>query len=89
MIARTPVVNAISNLKMIQNSLDSTYVIWQCNIFKIENALVYHALSKILMDTDLYVYVKQKNSTHDDQAAYFMVMQATEIKSEAAELTPR
>ena len=50
------------NLKLTQECLDTVYLSEQCDAFKI-NALAYWILSKIVMDTDAYVYVKQEKST--------------------------
>ena len=64
MIARAHIVNGKSNLKFNQKSLDRVYH-YQCDTFKIDNALVYHVLLKMFMKTDAHVYMKQKKSTKD------------------------
>ena len=56
-IIRALIVDVKSSLKITQDGLDREYVDWQCDTFKIDNALVYHILSNIFMDTDAYVYV--------------------------------
>ena len=63
MIGRTPIVNAKLNFKFSQDCLDRVYFDYQGDTFKIENIFKYQILSKIFMDTDLYVYVKQRKST--------------------------
>ena len=60
MIAKAPIVNKKLNLKLTQVSLDRAYPDHQYDIFKINNALVYQILSKVFMDMDKYVYMKQK-----------------------------
>ena len=42
------------NLKQTQDWLDTRCVDIQCNTFKIDNALVYHILSKIFTDMSAY-----------------------------------
>ena len=59
-IARDPIINSRSSLKLSQDSLDRAYLDHQCDTFNIDNALVYQILSNIFMDMDAYVYVKQK-----------------------------
>ena len=54
MIARAPIVNLKSNLKLNQETLDRDYLEYQCGRFKIDKALVYQILSKVFMDTDMY-----------------------------------
>ena len=56
-------------------------------MFKIENALVYQIFSKVFMDMDAYVHVKQMKNLQDGQAVYFAIhkqfllaRQATEVK---------
>ena len=73
MIARAPIVDTWSNLNMNQESLDNVYLHYQCDAFKINNALAYQILSKVFTDTVAYVYVKQKKSTQDSQAVFFNV----------------
>ena len=51
MIAQVLIVD-MSNLKKTQDCLDRAYVSWQCDVFKIDNSLVYHIISKIFMDKD-------------------------------------
>ena len=74
MIARAPIVDAKSNLKMTQDSLDRAYVSWQCNTFKVVKALVYHILSKIFMDMDAYVYMRQRKSRLDFELCSLMTI---------------
>ena len=45
------------------------------NTFKIDNALVYHVLSKILTDMDAYTSMKYRKIMQDDQPVYFDVHQ--------------
>ena len=58
MIARAPIINSRTNLKLSQDSLNRVYLDEQCDTYKIDNALVYQILSKMFMDMDAYVYVK-------------------------------
>ena len=66
MISRAPIVDLKSNLKLSQEALDRIYLDCQCDTFKIENALVYQILSKVFMDMDAYVKVKQRKKMQDD-----------------------
>ena len=59
MIARAPIDETKSNPKQTHDYLNRAYVIWQCDVFKINNALVYYILSKVFMDTEAYVYMKK------------------------------
>ena len=59
-IARAPIIDARSNLKMTQETLDRTYLSHEVDTFKIVNAMVYQILSKIFTDMDVYVYMKQR-----------------------------
>ena len=73
MITRAPIVNSKTNLKLNQESLDRIYLNHQCCTFKTDNALVYQILLKVLMDTDNYVYIKQRKGLQDCQAVFFDV----------------
>ena len=57
MIDRAPIVHAMLNLKMTKHYLDIVSVSWQSDTYKIDNTSMHHILSKIFMDTDIYVYV--------------------------------
>ena len=70
MFARAPSVHAISNFKKTWDSLERSYVHWQCGTFKIDNTWVYQLLSKIFTDINL-VNVKQTKRTKDGQAVFF------------------
>ena len=69
-VARAPIVDSRLNLKLNQENLDKAYL-HQCDTFKINNALVYQILSKMFMNKDAYVYVKQRKGMQDSQAVYF------------------
>ena len=71
MIAWAPIVDARSNFGLNKDSLDRVYLDHQCDIFKIDNAMVYQILSKVLTDMDAFVYLKQRKAMHDGQAAFF------------------
>ena len=71
MIARSPIDDARLYLKQTQNWLDTSYVNIYCNMFKIDNSLVYHILVIIFMDMNLYVYMKQRKSTQNSWTLYF------------------
>ena len=73
MIARAPIVDAKTNLKMVQDSLDRAYLSYQCDTFKIDNALVYQILTKMFMDMDTYVDMKGRKGIQYDQAVFFDV----------------
>ena len=73
MITRAPIVDGKLNYKLTQDVLDRAYPDYWCDTFKINNILVYQTLSKIFIDTDAYIYVKQKKSTQDSQAVFFNV----------------
>ena len=49
MIARVPIIDSKMNLKLSQESLHRVYLDHQCGIFKIDNALMYKILLKLLM----------------------------------------
>ena len=66
-ITRASIVDSRLNLKLNQESLDRAYLEPQCNKFKINNALMYHILSKMSMDMDTYIYMKQKKETQYGQ----------------------
>ena len=59
MIARAPVVKAKLNLRLTQECLDRVHLC-EHDRFKIDNASMYHILSKLLMDTSAYISVKQR-----------------------------
>ena len=63
-IARAPIVNASSNLKVSQDVLDRAYLSLQADTLKIDNAMVYQMLSKMFSDSETFVYVKQIKSTY-------------------------
>ena len=71
MIDRAPIVKLMSNLRMTQDMLDRAYFSYQCDIFKIDNALVYHILSNMLTDMYACVYMKQRRGIQDGQAVFF------------------
>ena len=58
MIARASIVDSKMNLKINQESLYRVYLDYQCDTFKINNALVYQIVLKVFMDMDSYVYMK-------------------------------
>ena len=60
MIARAPIFDLKSNLNMTQETLDKTYLSYQVDAFKIDNALVCQILFKLFTDMDAYVYAKQR-----------------------------
>ena len=62
MIAIAPIVDKWSNFKLSQDCLERVYFDYQCDTFKIDNALVYQILLKICMDMDAYVCMKQRKS---------------------------
>ena len=66
MVARAHVVDAMSNFKMTQVASNRIYLYYQCDTFRIYTVLVYWNRSKIFMDMDAYVYMKQKKSIQDD-----------------------
>ena len=74
MIARAPIIDTKSDLKMTQDGLNKTYVSWQCDTIKVDNALVHQILSKIFMDMDAYVNLQQRKY-HYGQTVYFDVHQ--------------
>ena len=59
MIAKAPIGDAKLNFKMTQDSLDRVYLEYQCDTFKIDNALVNQIRLMVFMDTDAHVNVKQ------------------------------
>ena len=59
-IARAPILGAKSSLKKTQGCLDTSYLNWLYDTFTISNAFVYHIFSMIFIDTDAYLYVKQR-----------------------------
>ena len=63
MIARASIVDARSNLRLNQDSLDRVYLDHQADALKIDNATLYQFISKVLTDMDTYVYVKKKKTT--------------------------
>ena len=62
MIAIAPIVDKWSNFKLSQDCLERVYFDYQCDTFKIDNALVYQILLKTCMDMDAYVCMKQRKS---------------------------
>ena len=70
MITITPIFNKKSNFRLTQDSLDKAYFNYQCDSFKINNALVYQIFSKIT-DLEAYVCVKQRKSMQDHWAVFF------------------
>ena len=60
MTARVPTVEAKSNLTLTQECLYIVYLSYLFDALKIDNALVYHILSKAFTNMDAYVYMKQK-----------------------------
>ena len=65
MINRAPIVNAKSNLRLGQDSMDRIYMDYQTDTFKVENAMVYQVFTKMFIDTDIFVYVKQRRGMQD------------------------
>ena len=70
-IARAHVFDSKLNLKLNQEMLDTVYWDYQCDTFKIDNALVNQILSKVFTDTNAFVYLKQRKSTQDGWAMFF------------------
>ena len=60
MIARAPIIDAKSSLKMTQETLDKAYLNYQVDAFKIDNAMVCEILSKVFTNMDAYVFMKQR-----------------------------
>ena len=73
MIAKAPIVDKKSNFDLTQDVLNIAYLDHKSDTFKIDDALVYQTLSKIFMDTEAYVYLKQRKSMQYGQAVYFDV----------------
>ena len=61
------------NLSLSQKSLNGVYLYFHCDTFKNDNALVYKILLKMLTDTDIYVYVKQRNGMQNSWTVFFNV----------------
>ena len=61
-IAIAPIVKGKSNVKLTQDVFDKAYPDCQCDVFKIDNALVYRILSKAFIGMNAYIYMKQKRS---------------------------
>ena len=59
----SPIVKEISNSKFCEVSLNQVYFLQKVGTLKIDNDLVYKILSKIFMDMDAYVNVKQRKSS--------------------------
>ena len=57
MILRASIVDA---MLLTEEFLDGLYFSYQCDIFKIDDTLVYQVLLKIFIDVDEYVYMKQR-----------------------------
>ena len=68
MISRTSIIDAKSNLRMTQDTLDRAYLRHQ--VVKIDNAMVYQILSKVFTDMKAFVYMKQRKPLQDGQAVY-------------------
>ena len=58
-------IDATSNLKMIQDGFKRASVDWQYDKCKVDNALVYHILSNISKEADAFIQVKQRKSSLD------------------------
>ena len=71
MISRAPIVNKMLNSRHSEVRLDKFYYLYEVGTFKINNMLVCQIFCKIFMDTDAYVYVKQRRDLQDGQAVYF------------------
>ena len=65
MIPRAPIVDARSHLRLNQDSLDRVYIDHQTDTFKVDNTMVYQIFSKIFIDMDEFVYVKQRRAMQD------------------------
>ena len=65
--------DASSNLRLSQDSLERVYVDHQADTFNVDNAMVYQIFSKMFTDMDAFVYVKQRRGTQDSQAVFFNV----------------
>ena len=65
MIVRALIVDRESNLKLTQNVLYRAYLNYQCDTFKVNNAIMYQTIYKIFMDMDAYVYMKQNKTLQD------------------------
>ena len=70
MITRGPIIETKLNLRLNHDSLDRIYRDYQTDTFKVYSALQYQILSKMFMDRDVFVYVKQKRSMQDGQAVF-------------------
>ena len=66
-----PIIDAKSNLKMAQESLDRAYLSYHVNTIKMNNALVCQILSKVFTNMDAYVYLKQRKATQNGKSLYF------------------
>ena len=73
MVNRAPIVDRKSILKLSWDSLDRVYLEYQCDIFKINNALVYQILLKMITDKDACFYVKHRKNTENGQTMLFHV----------------
>ena len=51
-MARAPIVGSRLNEKLTQECLEGVYLIVQCDMFKIDDALVYYILLKIFIDIE-------------------------------------
>ena len=58
---------------MTQECLDSINLSKKGDTFKIDNALLYLILSKIFMDMDAYVHMKQRKNAQDSWALFFNI----------------
>ena len=54
---------------MIYDWLDMKNVDSQYDVFQNDDALMYHIISKLFTNADLYCHLKQRKSMQDDQAA--------------------
>ena len=50
---------------------ETACISWQCDTFKLDNALVYHNLLKIFIDTDACMYMTHRKSKYNGWAAFF------------------
>ena len=73
MTARASILDAKSNINLTQEFSDRVFLSYQYIIFNIDNALVHNIISMMFMDTDSYIYMKQRKSKQGDQAVYFNV----------------
>ena len=72
-LSEPPIINTTLNLKQSQNCLETPFISWQCDTFKLDNPLVHHILFKIFINMDTYVYEKQWKSMKDGQTVLFYI----------------